>query len=85
MTYKFKHPGKPTLVREDWRGKQCALIHDETGEPVSIHDTLTTSRGEAYRVTGGAAPHKPSSTGRVYTTGGEYFPSVFGCTWRAEQ
>jgi len=29
----------------------------------------------------GTAPHKPSSTGRVQSSKGEVYPSVYGCKW----
>ena len=41
-----------------------------------------TFRGEVHTITDGRAPHKPSSTGRVWTADGrEYFPSVFDMQW----
>jgi hypothetical protein len=41
-----------------------------------------TFRGEVHTITDGRAPHKPGSTGRVYTADGrEYFPSVFDMQW----
>ena len=41
-----------------------------------------TFRGEVHTITDGRAPHKPGSTGRVYTAdGNEYYPSVFDMKW----
>jgi hypothetical protein len=42
---------------------------------------LEDFRGDHYRVTGGQAPHKPSSSGKIYTDAGNYYPTVFGCQW----
>lgn len=67
----------------DHAGIFCTLTHDETGQPVALGDKLATSKGDIHTITGGTAPHKPGSTGRIYTEGAEYFPGVFGCTWRA--
>jgi hypothetical protein len=38
-------------------------------------------RGEMHTITGGMPPHKPSSSGRIYTERGEYFPGVFNAEW----
>jgi hypothetical protein len=41
-----------------------------------------TFRGEVHTITDGRAPHKPGSTGRVYTADGrEYYPGVFDMKW----
>jgi len=41
-----------------------------------------TFRGEVHTIIGGRAPHKPSSTGRVWTADGrEYYPGVFDMKW----
>jgi hypothetical protein len=58
-----------------------ALEHED-GTPVVIGETLSTGRGDRYVITGGRAPHKPSSTGRVFVEGGsEFFPNVFDLKW----
>jgi hypothetical protein len=51
----------------------------ETGQKVK-HD------GSTYTVTGGRAPHKPSSQGKLWVKenvgmGGEIYPSVAGLKW----
>jgi hypothetical protein len=44
--------------------------------------TALDFRGNSDVIIGGRAPHKPSSTGRVWTADGrEYFPSVFDMQW----
>ena len=67
------------------------VLTGSDGQPVEKEQIFATSRGESVKLTGGAAPHKPSSTGRVYVLhlgeGGEelneseYFPSVIDCKW----
>jgi hypothetical protein len=59
------------------------LVRRDTGEEVRIGDELRSSRdGASFTVTGWRAPHKASSTGRVFvkSSGGwprEFFPGVF--------
>jgi hypothetical protein len=48
---------------------------------VNAGEILEDFRGDQARVTGGQAPHKPSSTGKIYTDAGHYYPSVFKCQW----
>ena len=66
-----------------WDGKECALIKDNYELRIGDH---VRHRGELYLILGGSAPHKSSSTGRVYveTSEGfkaEYFPTVIGARW----
>ena len=43
---------------------------------------MRSFRGESYVITGGRPPHKPESTGKVWTSdNGEYYPGVFGLRW----
>jgi hypothetical protein len=49
--------------------------------PVSAGEILEDFRGDQYRVTGGQAPHKDSSSGKIYTDAGNFYPTVFGCKW----
>jgi hypothetical protein len=45
-------------------------------------DETFQSRNNTYRVTGGSAPHKPSSQGKIFTDdGGVLYPSVLGLKW----
>lgn len=59
------------------------LVNATTGEEVKHLDTVIDFRGDkAYvRQSLGIPPHKPGSTGRIHTSTGEYYPSVFGCKW----
>ena len=73
--------------REVW-----TLVRSDTKAPVNRGDAVVSGRGEPATVAGGAPPHKPARTGRVYVVEGtdlangshysrEYFPSVFGLEW----
>lgn len=64
------------IQSEDWADKVCSLVCETTGLPVYQGDVM---RG--HLIKGGRAPHKPSSTGRVWTDSGEFFPSVVGAKW----
>lgn len=50
-------------------------------EEVKAGDTVTSFRGEPATVISMTPPHKPGSTGRVYTTLGEHFPGVYDLKW----
>jgi hypothetical protein len=63
----------------DHTGRACTLTHN--GQPVNAGEILEDFRGDQARVTGGRAPHHAASTGKIYTTAGNYFPSVFNCQW----
>ena len=57
------------------------LVREGTHEEVMVGDTITNFRGNATVLKGGRPPHKAGSTGRVFTEGAEYFPSVFDLAW----
>ena len=58
------------------------LVHQNTGAPVYYEDIIRDFRGDEHVITGGRSPHKPSSTGRVYTARSrEFFPTVFKLIW----
>lgn len=65
----------------------CVLVDQETGKMLSNGDTVKTFRGEYLRLTGGRAPHKPSSEGKVWvqepgqTMAKEYYAGVIGAEW----
>jgi hypothetical protein len=55
------------------------LVDEKTGKEVTLPYETLDFRGDPMTVISFRAPHKPSSTGRIYTKGGgEYFPSVAG-------
>jgi hypothetical protein len=51
---------------------------DRDGNLVEKGKEYFTFRNEPVTVLGWSEPHKPSSTGRVYTSLGEFFPGVIG-------
>lgn len=65
------------------KSEMKTLRNMTTGEPVRIGDTVTDFRGDTATIKGGRAPHKPGSTGRVWTDeySQEYFPAVFDLEW----
>ena len=65
------------------KSEMKTLRNMTTGEPVRIGDAVTDFRGETCTISGGRAPHKPSSTGRVWVAefSQEYFPAVFDLEW----
>jgi hypothetical protein len=67
------------ITSTDYAGRACTLTYN--GQPVTAGEILEDFRGDQARVTGGQAPHKPSSTGKIYTDAGHYYPSVFKCQW----
>lgn len=78
-----------TITSTDYLGRECTLVHESTNEPVKINEVVKSFRGDPYRVTGGRAPHKPDSQGKVWFSisaddniGGEFYPTVLGLRWR---
>jgi len=70
------------VYRTGYDNKLFALVR-EGGESVSLDENVQSFRGDTSILKGGDAPHKPSSTGKVYVDDGsgrvsQYFPSVFG-------
>jgi hypothetical protein len=68
---------------------QVCILVDENDEPVVMKTAYRTFRGDEWQVTGGRAPHKPSSQGKVWVEDWagftmEYYPSVFGMRWATE-
>ena len=65
------------------------LVYTATQVEVKLGDEVTLHNAEgSYVITHIQAPHKPSSTGRVYVRpahraagGMGYFPSVIGAEW----
>lgn len=70
------------ITSTDHAGRPCILTHN--GTPVNQGEILEDFRGDQARILGGQAPHKPSSTGMIYTSAGNYYPSVFNCKWIRE-
>ena len=69
------------LIKKDgW-----TLVHASSGAGVAPGSELPDFRGDLDVIIDGTPPHKPSSTGRVYTkSGAEYYPGVFNLKWRPD-
>lgn len=66
------------------------LIDTKTNKPARMGQFITDFRGDTATLTDARPPHKPSSSGFVYVVdalghSGEYYPSVFGLKWVAEE
>ena len=73
---------KPGLLSQGYDSKVFELRTMHSGEPVSLGAKVAAlPRSDYSTVEGGSAPHKPSSTGRVYVEHGSYYPSTFGLQW----
>lgn len=75
------------LTSRDYTGATVALQRAD-GTRVKAGDTVTSFRGDTYKVQYITAPHKPGSTGRIGVRAkgdvdgaAEYYPGVFGLTW----
>jgi len=77
----------------DYAGRTCAL-RTASGTAVGQGFVALSHRGERWVITGGTAPHKPSSSGKVYAKlyapaspdisdahEHEFFPGVFDLVW----
>ncbi|NDF15536.1 hypothetical protein EB061_09470, partial [bacterium] len=73
------------IYDDNWDDKEVMLVFEKTLKPVCIGQKVKDFRGDYAVVTGGRAPHKPSSEGKVWVREGtserEYYPSVFGLKW----
>jgi hypothetical protein len=67
------------ITSRDYTGALCKLLHN--GRVIAPGEQVETFRGTLVTVTGGEAPQKPGSSGRVFTTYGEYFPGVVNAEW----
>jgi len=63
------------------RYNSWVLVHTKTGAPATLFETITDFRGNQSILKGGRPPQHPNSSGRVWTGGGEFFPSVFDLCW----
>jgi hypothetical protein len=79
MTCHHMHTERP-ITFEGWR-----LVDELDGSQIMEGDQRVTFRNEWVIVCGGRPPHKPSSSGFVYVSGGvgtcEFYPSVVGAKW----
>jgi len=76
------------IISEGYDGTY-KLVHKSTGIAVEANKSFDISHKAKYgwcvgavAISGGCAPHKCSSEGKVWpVSGGEYYPSVFGLKW----
>lgn len=62
--------------------REWELRHKDSNERVAKGVTALDFRGNSDVIVGGSAPHKPGSTGRVWTADNRvYYPSVFDMRW----
>jgi hypothetical protein len=54
------------ITSQNYAGQTMTLVDATTLQPINEGDVRTTSRGDNYAVTGGRAPHKPESSGKVW-------------------
>lgn len=77
------------ILGENYAGINLVLVSTTDNRHMSKGDIFDGRLGEAWRIDGGTAPHKPASSGRVYATdlarnsetSRGFFPSVFGMEW----
>lgn len=74
------------MIKKDHEGRECALFIRNTDKVLGTDSLAYSANGTKYQVTGGAAPHKPSSTGRVFLTDEDgafhsFFPSIVNAKW----
>lgn len=71
---------KKLIQSTDYSGAICTLVDETTGEAIYIGDKRGNINGT---IKGGRAPHKPSSTGRIWLEewSSEYFPTVVNAKW----
>ena len=69
------------IISTGYNGTRWLLIDQTTQRSIRQGDMRPDFRGSRSIIEGGKAPHKPSSTGRVWADGREFFPAVFNCVW----
>ena len=75
------------IESKDYSGRTCRLVHIKTGEPVAVGAAANLRNEPGWTISGGRAPHKPGSTGRVWvqdprtSAEREYFPGVVDAQW----
>ena len=78
------------IISIDYAGRTCAL-RTASGTAVGQGFVALSHRGERWVITGGTAPHKESSSGKVWARlfpdnhpdahDAEFFPGVFDLVW----
>jgi hypothetical protein len=65
-----------SITKDNW-----TLYPKHSTDPIKVGEKLPDFNGIEHIIQGGTPPHKPSSTGRIYTNHGEFFPTVLGLHW----
>lgn len=65
----------------DFDTDEWKLVFRDSGQPVNEGMEVRNFRGEWAIVEHAEPPHKPSSTGRVHTSLGLHYPSVYNMEW----
>lgn len=66
------------IAKDNWH------LVTATGLNIDEGTSILDFRGDEHTLTGGEPPHKPGSTGRVWTDHGGFYPGVFGLKWVQE-
>ena len=66
------------LMKESKLTEAASLVDEVTGKAVKLPYKTKDFRGDAITVKGFTEPHKSSSSGRIQTDQGEFFPGVAG-------
>jgi hypothetical protein len=76
-----------TITSKNHDGIVCTLVNVKTGQPVKVGDDANLRDEPGFVISGGRAPHKPGSTGRVWVqdkrngSEREFFPGVVDAQW----
>lgn len=76
------------ITSRGYDGRDWVLVEKESGRIVEMEEEFE-SRGITFHLTGGSAPHRANSSGRVYLHSNEkkrrgfaeFFPHVIGLEW----
>lgn len=80
------------ITSNNYAGERMTLVDEDTHLPIHEGDVRASFRGDLYRVMGGRAPHKESSTGKVWcrdplakrgddSSSSEFYPGVIKARW----
>ena len=77
------------ITSKNYSNVKMVLRHKPTDILVHTGAQIKDFRGEPALIMSGNAPHKPSSSGKIYveysrTDKREVYPGVFNCEWVAQ-
>jgi hypothetical protein len=66
-----------TIKQDGW------TLVDEAGTPARIGQRITNRRGDNARLVGAVPPHRPGTSGKLWTeeNGALYYVGVWGLRW----